>query len=130
MSSAKLSYQEIVFLGSLSWAAWACSGNGVEPHSLFMLKPCVSPQQDICHLICIAPQLGSFPSPKVLSPLCPSFPVACFIPFILCRSVLHCRWRVSAMVQRRLLMDLWPFAASCHPLSHVLVKQHKALSLI
>lgn len=50
-------------------------------------------QQDICHLICITPQLRSSPSPEVLSPFLAVSSVCSFYPIhlaaVLCRAVAH-----------------------------------------
>lgn len=131
MPSAKLSYQEIVFLGP----AWGCSDNGTEPHSLFMLNVCMSPAAG--HL---PPHLYHSPAGEFSQSQGPVSFFVCLFPLLTLshsscgRAVPCCRQWVSGMVQYRLLVavlgDLWTFVDSCHPLSHFLVKQHRALSPI
>lgn len=91
-------------------------------------------QQDICHLICITPQLRSSPSLEVLSPFLAISSVCSFYPIllaaVLCHAVTHGSTAVWCELLLVVLGDLWRSADSCHPLSHFLVKQHRALSLI
>lgn len=64
-------------------------------------------QQDICHFICITPQLDSFPSLKVLSPFLCVFSHCSLYPIHLVAVL--CRAAPSGSVAWSGIGSLWPF---------------------